>query len=103
MFYATIVYIMPQLYNSLHGNGSMRFILSFFLIFIFACTAAHSSKTNRKHHRVAIDQLDSFLDLIDNAIDVMNNTTVEIEKSQEKLYELYDFCGEVPFDESCDY
>ena len=65
--------------------------------------AAHSSKTNRKHHRVAIDQLDSFLDLIDNAIDVMNNTTVEIEKSQEKLYELYDFCGEVPFDDSCDY
>ena len=45
MFYATIVYIMPQLYNSLHGNGSMRFILSFFLIFIFACTAAHSSKS----------------------------------------------------------
>jgi len=40
--------------------------------------AAHSSKTNRKHHRVAIDQLDSFLDLIDNAMDVMNNTTVEI-------------------------
>ena len=33
----------------------------------------------------------------------MNNTTVEIEKSQEKLYELYDFCGEVPFDDSCDY
>ena len=65
--------------------------------------AAHSSKSNRKHHRVAIDQLDSFLDLIDNAIDVMNNTTVEIEKSQEKLYELYDFCGEVPMDDSCDY
>ena len=65
--------------------------------------AAHSSKTNRKHHRVAIDQLDSFLDLIDNAIDVMNNTTAEIEKSQEKLYELYDFCGEVPMDDSCDY
>jgi hypothetical protein len=43
------------------------------------------------------------LDLIDNAIDVMNNTTVEIEKSQEKLYELYDFCGEVPMDDSCDY
>ena len=40
--------------------------------------AAHSSKTNRKHHRVAINQLYSFLDLIDNAIDVMNNTTVEI-------------------------
>jgi len=37
------------------------------------------------------------------AADVMNNTTVEIEKSQEKLYELYDFCGEVPFDDSCDY
>jgi len=65
--------------------------------------AAHSSKTNRKHDRGAIDQLESFLDLIDNAIDVMNNTTVEIEKSQEKLYELYDFCGEVPFDDSCDY
>ena len=65
--------------------------------------ASQSSKTNRKHRRVANDQLDSFLDLIDNAIDVMNNTTVEIEKSQEKLYELYDFCGEVPFDDSCDY
>ena len=65
--------------------------------------AAHSSKTNRRHHRVAIDQLDSFLDLIDNAIDVMNNTTVQIEKSQDKLYELYDFCGEVPMDDSCDY
>ena len=38
--------------------------------------AAHSSKTNRKHHRVAIDQLDSFLDLIDNAIDVMNNLSL---------------------------
>ena len=65
--------------------------------------AFHSKKPQRKHHRVAIDQLDSFLDLIDDAIDVMNNTTVEIEKSQEKLYELYDFCGEVPMDESCDY
>jgi len=65
--------------------------------------AAYSSKTNRKHHRVAIDELDTFLDLIDNAIDAMNDTTIEIEKTQEKLYELYDFCGEVPFDESCDY
>ena len=65
--------------------------------------AAYSSKTNRKRHRVAIDELDTFLDLIDNAIDAMNDTTIEIEKTQEKLYELYDFCGEVPFDESCDY
>jgi hypothetical protein len=65
--------------------------------------AAHSSKTNRKHHRVAIDELDTFLHLIDNAIDAMNDTTIEIEKTQEKLYELYDFCGEVPFDDSCDY
>jgi hypothetical protein len=65
--------------------------------------AAYSSKKNRKHHRVAIDELDTFLHLIDDAIDAMNDTAIEIEKTQEKLYELYDFCGEVPFDESCDY
>jgi hypothetical protein len=65
--------------------------------------ASHSQKKHRKTHRVALDELDTFLHLIDNAIDAMNDTTIEIEKTQEKLYELYDFCGEVPFDDSCDY
>jgi hypothetical protein len=66
-------------------------------------SASHSQKKHRKTHRVALDELDTFLHLIDNAIDAMNDTTIEIEKTQEKLYELYDFCGEVPFDDSCDY
>lgn len=66
-------------------------------------TAFHSQKSKRLNHRVALDELDTFLHLIDNAIDAMNDTTIEIEKTQEKLYELYDFCGEVPMDDSCDY
>ncbi len=65
--------------------------------------ASHSQKKHRKTHRVALDELDTFLHHIDNAIDAMNDTTIEIEKTQEKLYELYDFCGEVPLDHECDY
>ena len=65
--------------------------------------AFHSKKPLRKHHRVAIDELDTFLELVDDAMDAMNETKVDIEKTQEKLYKLYDFCGEVPFDDSCDY
>lgn len=63
-------------------------------------SAFHVRKANRNTHRVALDELDTFLEIVDEAIDVMNNTKIEIEKVRE---ELYDFCGEVPFDESCDY
>jgi hypothetical protein len=66
-------------------------------------SAFHSRKSNRNTHRVALDELDSFLELVDEAMDAMNDTRIELEKTQEKLYELYDFCGEVPLDESCDY
>jgi len=66
-------------------------------------SAFHSRKSNRNTHRVALDELDSFLELVDEAMDAMNDTRIELEKTQEKLYELYDFCGEVPFDDSCDY
>ena len=65
--------------------------------------ASHSQKRHRKTHRVALDELDTFLELVDEAMDAMNDTRIELEKTQEKLYELYDFCGEVPFDDSCDY
>lgn len=58
-------------------------------------TAFHSRKLNRNTHRVALDELDTFLEIVDDAIDAMNETKVEIKKIQE---ELYDFCGEVPFD-----
>ena len=60
--------------------------------------AAHSSKTNRKHHRVAIDAMDTFLELVDDAMDAMNDVEVVSKDAQEKLYKLYDFCGEVPMD-----
>jgi hypothetical protein len=66
-------------------------------------SAFHSRKLNRNTHRVALDELDTFLELVDEAIDAMNDTRIELKKTQEKLYELYDFCGEVPMDESCDY
>ena len=66
-------------------------------------SAFHSRKSNRNTHRVALDGLDSFLELVDEAMDAMNDTRIELEKTQEKLYELYDFCGEVPMDDSCDY
>ena len=63
-------------------------------------SAFHTRKPNRNTHRVALDELDTFLELVDEAIDVMNNTKFEIEKFRE---ELYDFCGEVPFDDECIY
>ena len=66
-------------------------------------SAFHSRKLNRNTHRVALDELDTFLELVDEAMDAMNDTRIELEKTQEKLYKLYDFCGEVPFDDSCDY
>jgi hypothetical protein len=66
-------------------------------------SAFHSRKLNRNTHRVALDELDTFIELVDEAMDAMNDTRIELEKTQEKLYELYDFCGEVPLDESCDY
>jgi hypothetical protein len=66
-------------------------------------SAFHTRKPNRNTHRVALDELDTFLELVDNAIDAMNDTKVEIEKTQEKLYKLYDFCGEVPMDDECLY
>jgi len=66
-------------------------------------SAFHSQKTKRMNHRVALDELDTFMELVDDAMDAMNDTKVEIEHTQKKLYKLYDFCGEVPFDDSCDY
>ena len=62
--------------------------------------ALHSKKPMRNTHRVALDELDTFLELIDDAIDVMTETKIEIEKTRELLY---DFCGEVPMDEECLY
>ena len=66
-------------------------------------SAFRKRKANRNTHRVALDELDTFVDLIDDAIDAMNTTWVEIENTQEKLYKLYDFCGEVPMDDECIY
>ena len=66
-------------------------------------SAFHSQKSKRMNHRVALDELDTFLELIDNAMDAMNDTKAEIENTQEKLYKLYDFCGEVPMDDECKY
>ena len=66
-------------------------------------SAFHSKKVNRNTHRVALDELDTFLELVDQAMDAMNNVEVVSKDAQEKLYKFYDFCGEVPFDESCDY
>ena len=66
-------------------------------------SAFHTRKINRNTHRVALDELDSFLELVDEAIDAMDETRIELEKTQEKLYRLYDFCGEVPFDDECIY
>ena len=63
-------------------------------------SAFHVRKANRNTHRVALDELDTFLEIVDEAIDVMNNTKIEIEKVRE---ELYDFCGEVPMDDECLY
>ena len=65
--------------------------------------AFHSKKPLRKHHRVAIDELDTFIELVDDAMDAMNDVEVVSKDAQEKLYKLYDFCGEVPFDDACDY
>ena len=66
-------------------------------------SAFHSKKPKRNTHRVALDELDTFVELIDEAIDAMNITRVEIENTQEKLYKLYDFCGEVTMDDECIY
>jgi|TARA_B110000977_G_scaffold83892_1_gene112084 hypothetical protein len=59
-------------------------------------SAFHSKKPLRNTHRVALDELDTFLELVDEAIDAMDD-------AQEKLNKLYDFCGEVPMDDACDY
>ena len=56
----------------------------------------HSKKPQRNTHRIALDELDTFLELVDDAIDAMDDT-------QMKLNKLYDFCGEVPFDDECNY
>ena len=43
----------------------------------------HSKKPQRKHHRVAIDQLDTFLELVDDAMDAMNDVEVVSKDAQE--------------------
>ena len=48
-------------------------------------SAFHTKKPNRNTHRVALDELDTFLELVDDAIDAMNETQIELEKAQEKL------------------
>ena len=63
-------------------------------------SAFHSKNPQRNTHRVAIDELDTFIELVDDVIDIMTETKIEIEKTREKLY---DFCGEVPFDDDCLY
>ena len=59
-------------------------------------SAFHTQKPLRNTHRIALDELDTFLELVDDAIDAMDET-------QKKLNKLYDFCGEVPFDDECKY
>ena len=59
-------------------------------------SAFHTQKPLRNTHRIALDELDTFLELVDDAIDAMDDT-------QMKLNKLYDFCGEVPFDDECNY
>ena len=66
-------------------------------------SAFHTKKSQRNTHRIALDELDTFLELVDDAMDAMNETKAEFEKAQEKLYKLYDFCGEVPMDDECLY
>ena len=62
-----------------------------------------SKKAYRDTHRVALDELDTFIELVDDAMDAMNDVKVVSKDAQEKLYKLYDFCGEVPMDDSCFY
>ena len=62
-----------------------------------------SKKAYKDTHRVALDELDTFLELVDNAMDAMNDVEVVSKDAHEKLYKLYDFCGEVPIDDSCEY
>jgi len=58
--------------------------------------ALHSKKPQRNTHRVALDELDTFLEIIDDAIDIMTETKIELEKTREKFY---DYHGEVPMDD----
>jgi len=55
------------------------------------------------NHRVALDELDSFFELVDDAMDAMNDVEVVSKNAQDKLFKLYDFCGEVPMDDECKY
>ena len=66
-------------------------------------SAFHSRKLNRHTHRVALDDLATFIELVDEALDAMHDTRIELEQPPEKLSELYDYCGDVHFDDSCDY
>ena len=66
-------------------------------------TAFHSQKYKRMNHRIALDELDTFIELVDNAMDAMNDVEIVSKDAQDQLYKLYDFCGEVPIDDSCDY
>jgi hypothetical protein len=66
-------------------------------------TAFHSQKRKRMNHRVALDELDTFLELVDDAMDAMNDVEVVSKDAQDKLYKLYDFCGEVPMNDECKY
>ena len=43
------------------------------------------------------------VELVDDAMDAMRETKIEIKKTQEKIDKLYDFCGEVPLDDVCNY
>ena len=66
-------------------------------------SAFHTQKPKRNTHRVALDELDSFFELVDDAMDAMRETKTEIKKTEEKIDKLYDFCGEVPLDDVCNY
>jgi hypothetical protein len=66
-------------------------------------SAFHTQKPLRNTHRIALDELDSFLELVDEAMDAMNDVEVVSKDAQDKLFKLYDFCGEVPMDDECKY
>jgi hypothetical protein len=54
-------------------------------------SAFHTKKSQRNTHRIALDELDTFLELVDDAMDAMNETKAEIEKTQEKLVQVVRF------------
>ncbi len=44
-----------------------------------------SKKAYKNTHRVALDELDTFLELVDDAMDALNDTKVDIEKNTSEV------------------